>query len=241
MPEHNRSAPEGQCATGGFGVTHSRLPFDAVVFDFDGTLAELVIDFTVMKEMVAREAAVRLPDPPPADGLPALEYAARLAARIREASPAQAAAFEAAVARGIRDQEVASAAAARLFPATKAALTRLADAGTKVGVITRNCRAAVLTVFPDLTAYAGVLLARDDARRVKPDPGHLLDALAALGADPARALMVGDHPMDIATGRAAGTRTAGVASGRTPLAELARHSPDYLAPDVGALVELLAR
>ena len=34
MPEHNRSAPEGQCATGGFGVTHFRLPFDAVVFDF---------------------------------------------------------------------------------------------------------------------------------------------------------------------------------------------------------------
>ncbi|WP_300159640.1 HAD-IA family hydrolase [Solidesulfovibrio sp.] len=220
-------------------MTHSSPPFEAVVFDFDGTLAELVIDFAAMKDMVAREAAARQAGTPPPNGLPALEYAALLAGRIRESSPDEAAAFEAAVARGIRDQEIAAAAAARLFPATKAALTRLADAGAKVGVITRNCRAAVLTVFPDLTDYAGVLLARDDARRVKPDPGHLLDALAALGVAPARALMVGDHPMDIATGRAAGTRTAGVASGRTTLATLAEHSPDYLAPDVGALVAML--
>lgn len=211
----------------------------AVVFDFDGTLAELVIDFGAMQDMVAREAAAYLPDVPLADGLPVLEYARRLAGRIGEASAEAATAFQRDVARGIQDQEVAAASGARLFPATRQALTRLVREGVKVGVITRNCRAAVLTVFPDLTDYAGVLVARDDAAHVKPDPRHLLAALDVLGVAPQHTLMVGDHPMDIATGQAAGARTAGVASGRTPLPELARHSPDLLAPDVGALVEML--
>ncbi|WP_428564258.1 MAG: HAD family hydrolase [Solidesulfovibrio sp. DCME] len=219
-------------------MTH-RIPLDAVVFDFDGTLAELVIDFSAMKDMVARFAAGHLAEVPPADGLPALEYAGRLAGRIAAISPEAVAAFTRDVAMGIREQEIAAAAEARLFPSTRAALTRLARAGVKVGVITRNCRAAVLAVFPDLTDYAGVLVARDDASRVKPDPRHLLGALRVLGARPERSLMVGDHPMDIATGRAAGARTAGVASGRTSLEELAGHQPDYLAPDVGALVAML--
>jgi phosphoglycolate phosphatase len=223
----------------GLLVTHRIAPLTAAVFDFDGTLAELVIDFTAMKDMVAREAAVYLPDVPPANGLPALEYAHRLAGRIGELSPESAAAFTRDVARGIMDQEIASAAEARPFPATRDALARLTRAGIKVGVITRNCRAAVLTVFPDLADYAGVILARDDASHVKPDPRHLLAALEVLGARPQGALMIGDHPMDIATGRAAGTRTAGVASGRTPIEELARHAPDYLARDVATLVTML--
>ena len=213
--------------------------FDAAVFDFDGTLAELTIDFTVMKARVGRVAAAFLPDVPTPNGLPALEYARFLAEAIGRDSAEAAARFELFAARAIMDQEIEAARAARLFDATRPALAALARAGTKVGIITRNCRAAVDIVFPDAADYAGVILARDDARHVKPDPRHLLDALIALGVRPERALMVGDHPMDVATGQAAGTRTAALASGRTPLAELARHDPDYLAADVAALVAML--
>ena len=214
--------------------------FDAAVFDFDGTLAELVLDFTAMKQLVARQAAAFLPAVPPANGLPALEYAANLAAAIARTDPEASRRFAAQAAQGIEAMETDGAARASLFPETRAALAALAGRGVKVGVITRNCRRAVLTVFPDLHDFVGVLVARDDTPRVKPDPEHLLAALAALRAAPARSLMVGDHPMDLAVGKAAGARTAGVASGRTPLTELVRHNPDYLAPDVGALVELLA-
>lgn len=41
----------------------------------------------------------------------------------------------------------------------------------------------------------------------KPKPGLVIDALAALGADPARSWMVGDSPGDVTAGRAAGVRT----------------------------------
>jgi len=217
----------------------NRMPLDAAVFDFDGTLAELVLDFSAMKERVALAAAAYLDDVPPPNGLPALEYAGHLAGRIRPVSETGARRFLDDVAGRIRDQEIEAARSARLFPATRAALSALARAGIKVGIITRNCRAAVAIVFPDAGDFADVVLARDDARHVKPDPRHLLDALAVLGADPARSLMVGDHPMDVATGKAAGALTAGVASGRVGLDELARHDPDYLAVDVASLVAML--
>ena len=214
--------------------------FDAVVFDFDGTLAELVLDFTAMKARVGRVAAGFLTDVPTPNGLPALEYVRSLAEAIGRDSPQAAARFELFAARVIMDQEIEAARAARLFEATRPALAALARAGTQVGIITRNCRAAVDIVFPDAAEFAGVLLARDDVRHVKPDPRHLLDALAFLDVPPTRALMVGDHPMDVATGQAAGTCTAALASGRLPLADLARHDPDYLADDVAALVAMLA-
>jgi phosphoglycolate phosphatase len=217
----------------------SHIYLEAVVFDFDGTLAELVLDFAAMKDRVAAVATRYLRSVPPPNGLPALEYAEQLAGLIRRISGGQAARFLAEAAQGIRDQEIEAAGNARLFPETRAALASLARTGTRIGIITRNCRAAVNLIFPDATDYAGVILARDDARYVKPDPRHLLDALAVLDAEPSRSLMVGDHPMDLATGKAAGTLTAGVASGRVGLEELAGHGPDYLAADVAALVAML--
>jgi phosphoglycolate phosphatase len=217
----------------------SQISLEAVVFDFDGTLAELVLDFAAMKDRVVAVATAYLAEVPSPNGLPALEYAHRLAELIRRTSGSDADRFLVGVARSIMDQEIEAAGNARLFPETRRALAALARTGIRIGIITRNCRAAINLVFPDAAAYADVILARDDARYVKPDPRHLLDALAVLNAQPARSLMVGDHPMDLATGKAAGTLTAGVASGRVGLEELARHEPDYLAADVAALVAML--
>lgn len=208
-------------------------PLAAVVFDFDGTLAELVIDFNVMKHRVMRTAAGYLPVVPEANGAPVLEYAATLA---RAMTGDRGRRFLDEVAELIRTMEIEAAANSHLFPQTKPGLLALADAGIPCGIITRNCRAAVDRVFPDAAAFVGVVLTRDEARHVKPDPRHLLDALRALGAEPARSVMVGDHPMDLATGKAAGTLTAGVASGRVGLEELGRAQPDYLARDVGELL-----
>jgi phosphoglycolate phosphatase len=212
---------------------------EAAIFDFDGTLAELVLDFAAMKRQVAALAAAHLETVPPANGLPALEYAASLARAMADADTARA--YLQAVAHGVRAMEIEAAGRARLFPTTRPALATLARCGLRCGIITRNCRQAVTQVFPDADRYVEVILTRDEAPHVKPDPRHLLDALAVLGVGPQRALMVGDHPMDLVTGKAAGTLTAGVASGRVSLAELGRAGPDFLARDVGELVARLCR
>jgi phosphoglycolate phosphatase len=219
------------------GVSKSGHILEAIIFDFDGTLAELVIDFNLMQLRVVETAAGYLQAVPPANGAPVLEYAASLARTMGDGEVARR--FLGDVAERIRDMEVEAAGRARLFPATRPSLAALAKAHVRCGIITRNCRAAVDRVFPDAARFVDVVLTRDEARRVKPDPRHLLDALAALGVDPARSLMVGDHPMDIATGKAAGTLTAGVASGRISLEELRKAGPDYLAGDVGALLGMV--
>ena len=80
-------------------------------------------------------------------------------------------------------------------------------------MVTRNCREAVCAIYPAIEDHVDLLLARDGLIRVKPDPGHLLAALERLNVIPGKTFMVGDHPMDIETGKAAGTLTAGVLTG----------------------------
>ena len=89
--------------------------FDAAVFDFDGTLADLVLDFTAMKQLVARQATAFLPAVPPANGLPALEYAAKLAAAIARTDPDASRRFAALAAQGIEARKADLYSFGRLF------------------------------------------------------------------------------------------------------------------------------
>ncbi len=215
----------------------------AVVFDFDGTLAELTIDFGEMKQRVADLAAAYLPARPEPGPMPVLEWLDDLAAKLAAGDPSHGPDKAAELReRGLALVEAIERDAAMrgaLFPYTRPVLRALAQAGVRTGIITRNCHAAVTVVFPDALGLCGCLLARDHVARVKPDPSHLLQALLALGCAPEEALMVGDHPMDIETGRKAGTWTAAVASGRVDLNELLARGPDYGATDCEALLDLL--
>jgi sugar-phosphatase len=65
-----------------------------------------------------------------------------------------------------------------------------------------------------------VLVSADDVRRGKPDPEGYRRAAALLGVPPQRCLAVEDAPAGIAAARAAGARTAGVATTH-PARELA--------------------
>ena len=134
--------------------------------------------------------------------------------------------------------ELKAAAKGRLFAHTRPLLARLREHGLKLGVITRNCTPAVGQVFPDAAEHVDCVLPREAVARVKPDPEHLLAALARLSVEPGQSLMVGDHPMDIETGRRAGTLTAGVAGGNITLDGLRRAGPDFAAPDCAALFEV---
>ncbi|MBG0777373.1 MAG: HAD family hydrolase [Desulfovibrionaceae bacterium] len=230
----------------------------ALIFDFDGTLAELTIDFADMRARARAIAADFFAAPPEPDGLPVLEWTAALAERLRSggddrsggnarsggddrSGDGESAAKELTLRIGdmIVDMEVEAAGRGRLFPATRPMLAELARRGVAAAIVTRNCRAAVRTVFPDADRVCGCVLAREDVPRVKPHPDHVLAALARVGADPGRALMVGDHPMDVAAGRNAGTRTAAVASGRLSQDELRAAKPDFVARDCAELMERL--
>lgn len=210
---------------------------DAVVFDFDGALAELVLDFDEMKLRVAALAGEYLDAPPVPGAVPVLEWVEKLTGdigRLSENGDGQA--FRARARVLIEEMEIAAASGDLLFHFTRPLLAALAKRGVKTAIITRNCRRAVERIFPDAPTYVAAIIAREDAIRVKPDPEHLFQALRAIGAAPSRSLMVGDHPMDIATGKAAGTLTGAVASGRVSLEALTLAGPDFAALDAEALL-----
>ena len=61
----------------------------------------------------------------------------------------------------------------------------------------------------------------------------------APGGPRSLALMVGDHPLDIETGKRLGLHTAGVASGRIPLQDLKACAPDWVAENCALLLKTL--
>ncbi|UZP67846.1 HAD family hydrolase [Desulfovibrio mangrovi] len=212
----------------------------AMIFDFDGTLAHLTLDFGVMRRnaLTAAHKALRkvwngtpeaMPALPEDDGRPVLEWLELAGTCIAAHCTTTAQAIITAAHAAIEDVEVEAASRGSLFPWTRPLLADLKAQNISVGVITRNCRKAVLTVFPDMLDYCACLLAREDVPRVKPDPDHLLRALSHTGTQPQHSLMVGDHPMDIETGKAGGTLTAGVASGNASREVLVAAHPDFVA------------
>jgi phosphoglycolate phosphatase len=220
-------------------VPQKHRKINAVVFDFDGTLARLVIDFPEMKRRVAGVAAAWLAARPEPDGLPALEWVQVLARDIEAARPGQGPVFFAAAHAAIQAMEIEAAGRGGLFPFARKMLRDLEHWGVAAAIITRNCGRAVDAVFPDAADCCRAVLPREAVARVKPDPGHLLAALDIVGVPPEEALMVGAHPLAIETGRRAGTRTAGVATGRITQEALRAAGADWTAPDAAQLVSRL--
>ena len=120
-------------------------------------------------------------------------------------------------------------------------LSDLGAQGYAVGIVTRNCRLAVERILQRSPLPCRVLLTRDDTRHVKPDPRHLTDALHAMGMDGQRALMCGDHPMDIAAGRSIGAVTVGVLRPGVAPAYMAEARPDLVLERVTDLPRYLGR
>jgi len=79
----------------------------------------------------------------------------------------------------------------------------------------------------------------DSGYGAKPEPGPMLAFCAAVGVDPARALMVGDSAHDLQAGRAAGMRTLGVLTGLADAGALAPQA-DAVLPDIGHIPAWLA-
>lgn len=125
----------------------------------------------------------------------------------------QADEYAAASHQRIIDIEVAAAKTTELFAQARSKLTTLREQNIKLGIVTRNCRAAVMQMFPDLESYIDALHARDDTPHLKPDVRHLQANLNALNCSAQHSAMVGDGALDMRAGKDLNMYCIGVLSG----------------------------
>ena len=209
----------------------------AVIFDFDGTLAPLSLNFDNMREEIEAIAAryVCREEITELHNLYTLELIYTIQARLKEkGSKFRSEAFEKLCAL-----EVQAMQGGHPYPYTKDVLAALREKAMKLGIITRNCLNAVKTVFPDVERWVDTIVTRDDTDLVKPNPAHVEIALSKLGMHPYEALLVGDHPTDIMAGRAAKMRTVGVLAGRTKMDTFGEAGADHIVADIRAVLDLL--
>lgn len=211
----------------------------AIVFDFDGTLAETNIDFAEMRRRIyALIEQWNLWEDHMGDGRYVLEVIE--AAKDKLASdPDRQAEFDRQAAQVLVDVEMETVATAAPYPGVIEALDRLISSGYRLGIVTRNCRECLQHFLARHPLPCDVCLTRDDVALVKPDPAHLLAALEHLAVAPAEAIMVGDHKSDIECGRAAGCCTVGVFLTGTTAEQFAELGANAAYEDVPAFVAAL--
>jgi HAD superfamily hydrolase (TIGR01509 family) len=164
---------------------------EAVLFDFDGTLtAPGELDFAAIKRAVGC----------PPDRF-VLEWTLDLEDDGRR---------ERALA-ALERFELEAAARSRPNEGAEELVRALLAHGLRLGVLTRNGRAAVVRALENFAAVAAddfaAIVTRDDPAMPKPAPDGVLLACAQMGVAPEHTLLVGDYVLDAEAGRSAGAVT----------------------------------
>ena len=164
--------------------------YDAIVYDLDGTLVHLAVDWDAATDDV-RDVYESADLEPPGDTLWELLEAAE-GTDLHTDVEAAIAAHEREGARNSRRLAHADELLTREVP---------------VGVCSLNCEAACRIALEEhgLLEAVAVVVGRDTVTNRKPHPEPLLEAVHGLGVEPGRTLFVGDSARDEVTAERAGT------------------------------------
>lgn len=164
--------------------------YDGVVYDLDGTLVHLAVDWRAVERDLTDLLATVDVD---ATGFGAWEY---LDAAVDAGIGAEAEAL-------ISEYERAGAERAARLPHAD----ELRDGTRPTAVCSLNCERACRIALSkeDLAERVRAVVGRDSVPTRKPDPAPLLRAVDALNLDPVDVVFVGDSERDAETARRAGT------------------------------------
>ena len=129
----------------------------------------------------------------------------------------------------------------RGYEGMEAALGRLKAADRRLAIATSKSADTTAMGFrslPDLRTYFDVVVTASDSSAHKPSPEPLLLVLERLGASAERAIYIGDAPVDIEAGRAAGMATAAVLWGMFSRESLLAARPDFVLATPAEMVVL---
>jgi len=208
------------------------MKIEVVIFDYDGTLVHLNIDFAVIRTGVDRLLGSHGLASDDFQGLLTLETIDRAAQILSKENPTAARSLYREAMKLVAHQEVKAAKSGMILPGVVEMLATLRNRGIKVGIITRNCDQAVRIAFPHIEEACDAFIPRDDVPQVKPHPAHLRLAMERMAVEKAgRCLVVGDHILDIEAGRRIGMKTAGVLTGRITAEQFIEAGADFVLED----------
>lgn len=161
------------------GISTNR---SAVIFDLDGTLTKPCLDFDAIRGEIGVSG-------------PILESIADMDPDQRERAQ-----------RILLRHEREAARQSRLQNGAVEVVSALRNKGYPVAILTRNARATVDLILDKFNLVVDAVRTREDGA-IKPAAEPVLSICGQLAADPQCSWMVGDHRMDMLSGRAAGART----------------------------------
>ncbi|WP_436935496.1 HAD family hydrolase [Halovenus marina] len=162
--------------------------YEALVYDLDGTLVHLDVDWDVVGTEIASALRARGVDVDTTSVWELLE-------RSEDAGH-----WEAAEEILVRHERDGARSSRRL------ALADELPASVPVGVCSLNCEASarIALELHGLDSHVGAIVGRDTVSTRKPDPEPLLEAIRGLGAEPTQSLFIGDSESDAITAERAG-------------------------------------
>ncbi len=220
------------------GTDDARLTrLKAVLFDFDGTLADTIPHILasfrhasgdVLGQVLSDDVLLRDVGIPLAHQMLVLSHgdpdvADRLLASYRTFNHAT------------HDEMV------RLFPAAIEVLTTVRDHGLRMGVVTSKGTPMAMRGIGlfGIAHFFGAIVTADDVPIHKPDPYPVRHAAELLGIDPRECAYVGDSPHDVEAARGAGAVAIAATWGVSGRDTLVAAGPDYILDDLYALPKLL--
>ena len=91
----------------------------------------------------------------------------------------------------------------------------------------------------DIERYFDMVVTAGDVKNPKPDPECINAILTRYGLDPKEAVLVGDTPTDMKTGKNAGVIVCAVDYGFAPIEELRKYSPDFEVSNIAQLKDFI--
>lgn len=117
----------------------------------------------------------------------------------------------------------------RLYPGVIEVLSHYARAGKRMTIATQKVEAITRSIMSTLgiASYFDVLIGSESVTHRKPHPEAILKTLERTSTLPNRAVIIGDTPIDIQAGKAAGVFTVGVDYGYGTPEEIEAANPDF--------------
>lgn len=208
----------------------------ALIFDFDGTLAD-----TQRGILATAQEVLRRMGRGPADekalaatiGLPLIENFTR-GVGLSEEEAGRAVEIYRDIFESVAIPTITP------FPGVEETLAALFSRGVPMAVASSRGQRSleILMQHTGLDRYIPLthVFGLETAARPKPAPDMVYVILGKLGAKPEGTLVIGDTTFDIEMGKAAGCYTCGVTWGNQSASQLAGASPNYLLDDLRQLI-----